>query len=167
MTQLFVQLTTPVTGSVMTIAALEIVAATIGFITAWVYARSISTPIIKGLEADKLAFNKQVVALKNELNSLNEKINTLNERIGNLKGEIAEKDKEIKDLSSLTVLTADSINVGKYVISKAKNDDNYFNLKFALQELFKRPIDLLESKAMKNPYIIRNIDNSKFLIYGV
>jgi uncharacterized protein len=45
--------------------------------------------------------------------------------------------------------------------------DNYFNLKFALQELFKRPIDLLESKAMKNPYIIRNIDNSKFLIYGM
>jgi predicted nucleotidyltransferase len=45
--------------------------------------------------------------------------------------------------------------------------DNYFNLKFALQELFKRPIDLLESKAMKNPYIIRNIDRSKFLIYGV
>ena len=45
--------------------------------------------------------------------------------------------------------------------------DNYFNLKFALQELFERPIDLLESKAMKNPYIIRNIDNSKFLIYGV
>ena len=45
--------------------------------------------------------------------------------------------------------------------------DNYFNLKFALQELFKRPIDLLESKAMKNPYISRNIDNSKFLIYGV
>lgn len=45
--------------------------------------------------------------------------------------------------------------------------DYYFNLKFALQELFKRPIDLLESKAMKNPYIIRNIDRSKFLIYGV
>lgn len=45
--------------------------------------------------------------------------------------------------------------------------DNYFNLKFALQELFKRPIDLLESKAMKNPYIIRNIERSKFLIYGV
>ena len=45
--------------------------------------------------------------------------------------------------------------------------DYYFNLKFALQELFKRPVDLLESKAMKNPYIIRNIDRSKFLIYGV
>jgi predicted nucleotidyltransferase len=45
--------------------------------------------------------------------------------------------------------------------------DNYFNLKFALQELFKRPIDLLESKAMKNPYIKENIDRSKSLIYGV
>ncbi len=31
--------------------------------------------------------------------------------------------------------------------------DNYFNLKFALQALFSRPIDLLENKAIKNPYI--------------
>lgn len=45
--------------------------------------------------------------------------------------------------------------------------DKYFKLKFALQELFKRPIDLLESKAMKNPYIIENIDRSKSLIYGL
>ena len=44
--------------------------------------------------------------------------------------------------------------------------DNYFNLKFSLQELFKRPIDLLESKAIKNPYVIENIDRSKTLIYG-
>src|SRR4030042_1013545 len=44
--------------------------------------------------------------------------------------------------------------------------DNYFSLKFALQELFKRSIDLLESKALKNPYIIENINRSKSLIYG-
>jgi predicted nucleotidyltransferase len=44
--------------------------------------------------------------------------------------------------------------------------DKYFNLKFALQELFQRPVDLLESKAMKNPYIIENIDRSKYLVYG-
>jgi predicted nucleotidyltransferase len=44
--------------------------------------------------------------------------------------------------------------------------DSYFNLKFALQELFKRPVDLLESKAIKNPYIIENINRSKSLIYG-
>jgi predicted nucleotidyltransferase len=43
--------------------------------------------------------------------------------------------------------------------------DNYFNLKFALQDLLKRPIDLLENKAIKNPIIRNNIDSSKFLIY--
>lgn len=44
--------------------------------------------------------------------------------------------------------------------------DNYFNLKFALQDLLKRPIDLLENKAIKNPFIRNNIDSSKFLIYA-
>ncbi len=44
--------------------------------------------------------------------------------------------------------------------------DNYFNLKFALQDLFKRQIDLLENKAIKNPYIRHNIDKSKYLIYA-
>ena len=44
--------------------------------------------------------------------------------------------------------------------------DSYFNLKFSLQELFKRPVDLLESKAIKNPFIIANINRSKSLIYG-
>ena len=44
--------------------------------------------------------------------------------------------------------------------------DYYFNLKFALQDLIKRPIDLLEDKAIKNPYIRQNIDHSKFLIYA-
>ncbi|MCL6101430.1 MAG: nucleotidyltransferase domain-containing protein [Bacteroidetes bacterium] len=44
--------------------------------------------------------------------------------------------------------------------------DSYFNLKFALQDLFRRPIDLLENKAIKNPYIRRNIDHSKSLVYA-
>ncbi len=44
--------------------------------------------------------------------------------------------------------------------------DSYFNLKFALQDLFRRPIDLLENKAIKNPYIRKNIDGSKSLIYA-
>ncbi len=44
--------------------------------------------------------------------------------------------------------------------------ENYFNLKFALQDLLKRQIDLLENKTIKNPYIRRNIDNSKHLIYA-
>jgi predicted nucleotidyltransferase len=44
--------------------------------------------------------------------------------------------------------------------------DSYFNLKFALQDLFKRKIDLLENKAIKNQYIRENIEHSKVLIYG-
>ena len=44
--------------------------------------------------------------------------------------------------------------------------DSYFNLKFALQDLFRRPIDLLENKAIKNPYIRQNIDRSKSLVYA-
>ncbi len=44
--------------------------------------------------------------------------------------------------------------------------ESYFNLKFALQDLFRRPIDLLENKAIKNPYIRRNIDSSKSLVYA-
>lgn len=44
--------------------------------------------------------------------------------------------------------------------------DNYFDLKFELENIFKRPIDLLENKALKNPYLRENIDKSKILIYG-
>ena len=44
--------------------------------------------------------------------------------------------------------------------------NNYFNLKFALQDLFQRQIDLLENKAIKNPYIRLKIDNTKHLIYA-
>lgn len=44
--------------------------------------------------------------------------------------------------------------------------DYYFSLKFALQDLLKRPIDLLENKAIKNPVIRENIDRSKKLLYA-
>jgi predicted nucleotidyltransferase len=44
--------------------------------------------------------------------------------------------------------------------------DCYFNLKFALQDLLNRPIDLLENKTIKNTYLRQEIDNSKQLIYA-
>ena len=44
--------------------------------------------------------------------------------------------------------------------------DNYFNLKFALQDVLKRNIDLLEAKSIRNQYIKENIDQSKKLIYA-
>lgn len=44
--------------------------------------------------------------------------------------------------------------------------DNYFDLKFSLEEILKRPIDLLEEKAIKNPYFKQNLDKQRQLIYG-
>lgn len=44
--------------------------------------------------------------------------------------------------------------------------DNYFDLKESLENLFKRDVDLLEDKAIKNPYLRKSIDSSKQLIYG-
>ena len=44
--------------------------------------------------------------------------------------------------------------------------DNYFDFKFSLQDMLKRPVDLLEEQAVRNPYLKQNIDNSKQLIYG-
>lgn len=44
--------------------------------------------------------------------------------------------------------------------------DNYFDLKQSLESLLKREIDLLEDKAINNPYLRQSIDSSKQLIYG-
>ena len=44
--------------------------------------------------------------------------------------------------------------------------DNYFDLKFTLQDVLQRPVDLLEEQAIKNPYFLQNINKNKQLIYG-
>jgi uncharacterized protein len=44
--------------------------------------------------------------------------------------------------------------------------DNYFDLKFSLEDILKRPIDLLEEKAIKNPYFRQKLNNQRQLIYG-
>ncbi len=44
--------------------------------------------------------------------------------------------------------------------------DNYFDLKFALERILKRNVDLLEDKAINNPYLRKSIDSSKKLLYG-
>jgi predicted nucleotidyltransferase len=43
--------------------------------------------------------------------------------------------------------------------------ENYFALKFALEELLNRPIDLMEQKAIRNKYLALSINNSKKIIY--
>lgn len=44
--------------------------------------------------------------------------------------------------------------------------DNYFDFKYALEELFGREVDLLEEQTIKNPYLKKNVDTTKALIYG-
>ena len=44
--------------------------------------------------------------------------------------------------------------------------DNYFDFKFSLQKVFNRSIDLLEEKAIKNPYFKNAVLKDRALIYG-
>lgn len=43
--------------------------------------------------------------------------------------------------------------------------DVYFGLLFALEELFGRPIDLVMTAAIRNPYFLRGIRRSRKVIY--
>lgn len=44
--------------------------------------------------------------------------------------------------------------------------DNYYDLKFSLENILKRKVDLLEEKAIKNPYFRKTLNQNKKLIYG-
>lgn len=52
------------------------------------------------------------------------------------------------------------------VVSQRDYADNFFDFKYSLEDLFKRKVDLLETKAIQNPYLKNSIDNTKLLIYG-
>jgi len=53
----------------------------------------------------------------------------------------------------------DAISLDEYA-------DNYFSLKYALETALNHSIDLLEEKAVKNPYFRDSIAQKKKLIYG-
>jgi len=98
MNQLFIILAQSVAGAVIFIVALLLGAAIIGYVTAWFYAKSIYTPIIKGLEAEKADLQKQVAGLKDDISKLNKKVDGLNEQIAGLEKTVADKDRIIADL---------------------------------------------------------------------
>jgi len=57
-----------------------------------------------------------------------------------------------------------------FVVDFSTNDpidyaEQYFSLKFSLEELLNRPIDLLEQKGIKNKYLVHSINQTKKLIY--
>ena len=44
--------------------------------------------------------------------------------------------------------------------------DCFFGLKEALEELFSRPIDLVVISSLRNPYLLKSIENNKALLYA-
>ncbi len=44
--------------------------------------------------------------------------------------------------------------------------DHYFNLKFELEKILKRKVDLLEDKAIKNQFLRDEIEKTKVLVYA-
>lgn len=51
-------------------------------------------------------------------------------------------------------------------IELAQYADNYYDLKFSLENILQKPVDLLEEKAIKNPYFRQVVDKQRQLIYG-
>ncbi len=94
----FIFLTQSVTGAVMEIILLILVAAAIGFLTAWYYQKSYYTPIIKKLEDEKAELNRRIDGLNRDIASLNNDISGLKARISDLEKTISAKDKEIENL---------------------------------------------------------------------
>lgn len=84
------------------------------------------------------------------------------------------KTHKVKSLYAFGSILTDKFNQESDIdllvdFSKIKVEDyadNYFKFKFALQDILNRQIDLLEQKALKNPYLINSIDQEKLLIYG-
>jgi peptidoglycan hydrolase CwlO-like protein len=98
MKPLFIVLAQSTTGTVILIIALLVLAAVIGYVTSWFYAKSVYTPVIKGLEADKSRLENKIENLKDDLGKLNGKAEKLTERVSKLEEDIAEKEVEIKSL---------------------------------------------------------------------
>jgi len=47
-----------------------------------------------------------------------------------------------------------------------KYTDNYFELHYKLEELFKRKVDLLTEYSLSNPFLIESIEETKLLLYA-
>ncbi len=51
-------------------------------------------------------------------------------------------------------------------VSPLEYFDNFMDFKEALEGLFSRNVDLVETQTLKNPILKQSIDRSKVLIYG-
>jgi len=96
----------------------------------------------------------------------------LNQHITQIK-QLCDSNK-VKSLFAFGSVTANKLKSDSDIDLIVEIDDNdpisysdhYFNLKFQLQQLLKRQIDLLELKAIRNPYLQQQIEKTKVLVYG-
>ena len=63
------------------------------------------------------------------------------------------------DIDLLVRFNKDSIPLSEYA-------DNYFDFQFALEDLFRRKVDLVCDDAIKNPFFRQEVDSKKELVYG-
>lgn len=99
-------------------------------------------------------------------------MNGLSEHIGQIK-ELCDSNK-VKALFAFGSVTTDHFRSDSdidLVVEIGEEDpiaysDKYFNLKFHLEKLLNRRIDLLELNAIKNSFLKSQIDKTKVLIYG-
>jgi uncharacterized protein len=57
------------------------------------------------------------------------------------------------------LISFDNISIEQYT-------DNYFDLHYALENLFSRKIDLLTDNSLSNPYFIKGMEQTKQLVYA-
>ena len=49
---------------------------------------------------------------------------------------------------------------------RTRSGHNIYIFKYSLEDLFGREVDLLEEQTIKNPYLKKNLDATKMLIYN-
>ncbi|MDP2891464.1 MAG: nucleotidyltransferase domain-containing protein [Bacteroidota bacterium] len=66
---------------------------------------------------------------------------------------------KFNDQSDIDLLIAfHSMDYGDYA-------DSYFSMVEQLEDIFKRPVDLITDKSLSNPYFINSLNQTKTLIY--
>ena len=81
---------------------------------------------------------------------------------------------KVRTLSAFGSVTRDDFKSDSdidFVVDFDENDpfrytDLYFQLKEKLETLLKRQIDLVEYRGIKNQYFMKELDETKILIYG-
>ena len=105
-----------VAAATILIIALLLVAGLIGYLTAWYYAKSVYTPVIKKLEDEKVQPNREIAGLKDDIIKLKAKIEDLNKKVDELDKDVSEKEREIsKKVDIITGLENEIVELKKKI----------------------------------------------------